>query len=196
MLLVVNYIWSEGSDVCSALLCQKLSYIIGPTSSTELSRDFSQLSLYNGLMSYSVTIEQIASLGKTIFESSFGLNFQAELRSPQSSPWPHVRPRYRLITTLSSCCAARWRINSGKVARCWSCGSESPWSFVKHSFVLSEDEAVANKQFAELLELLGRDPLEAVLEAAFLVNCTEHVFSEIKSGRRIRELVLNQSVFT
>lgn len=149
-------------------------------------------------MSYSVTIEQVASLGKTIFESSFGLNFQAELRSPRSSPRPRLAPSgaQRLITTLSSCCAARWRINSGKVARCWSCGSESPWSFDKLSFALSEDEAVANKQFAELLELLGSDPLEAVLEAAFLVNCTEHVFSEIKSGRRIRELVLNQSVFT
>lgn len=171
--------------------------LFGPTSSTELSRDFSQISLYNGLMSYSVTIEQVASLGKTIFESSFGFNFQAELRSPQSSPWPHVRPRYRLITTLSSCCAAALRrINSGKVARCWSCGSESPWASDKLSFALSEDEAVANKQFAELLEAIGHDPLEAVLEAAFLVNCTEHVFSEIKNGRRIRELVLNQSVFT
>lgn len=157
-----------------------------------------------GSMAYTVSLSQAGSSGRVIFESSVGVNFQAELvHSPSGNRGPsrisyRAPKKHRYISVLSACCAASWKeeSKSKKSFVCWACGSPCPWDHLDLSFEMSNDYEEANIQFARLLEAVSPDPLEAILAASFLVSAAEFVFDEVKNGRRIREIVLDSSTIS
>lgn len=147
-------------------------------------------------MAYTVNLSQIGSKGTTLFETSFGLEFTADALITPKIKTVNGRPRRvgtkreRVIRPLSPCCGAAYtRPNERGTLACHKCRTLSPWPEAMLDFELARDFGTAVSEFEPLIDPFIPELLENSLIAAGLVNAVEEVFSNIRAGKRTREVI-------